>query len=310
MSRYSKTNPLSGCLLYALATLPFTALVVMGGVWLERLGVWANLWTDWANVVCCFGPCLGLALPLGLLAYFTPLRRGAPLHNLAQMTDRRGLEGLDVCLLAGAVAVVAAMAFLLPPSNAVVYLPAALVVLTVGLRWTVRNLVAIVPFDEQGNGPDLVALGQHSQLTLDDLRDYNLPPPTLQVSLARSGGRLGQLQAGVWRLEVTNVSAQPGKDPAQHMVRLAGTLTNVGSMPHALEPLPKWVLRDSLGREAARRSGGIALLPPSTAAPSTLAASASVNLALVFDVAAAERSFDLLARGRELAPGDEIVVPF
>jgi hypothetical protein len=310
MNRYSKTNPLSGCLLYALATLPFMALLVIGAVWLERLGVWASLWTDSANVLCCFAPCLGAALPLGLLAYFAPLRRGAFLHHLAQMTDRRGLGGLDACVLAGAVAVLAAMLFWLPPSNAVVYVPAGLTVLAVAVRWMLRNLIAIVPFDEQGNGPDLAALGQHSQLTVDDLRDYNLPPPTLRIPLGRSAGRLGQLQAGVWRLDVLNASAQAGQDPARQLVRLGGTLTNIGSTPRPLEAGPKWVLRDSLGRETAPRQVVTSPMQPALAAPSTLAAGASLNLALAFDAAAAERSFDLLARGQELAPGDEIVVPF
>ena len=310
MSQTTRTNPLSGCLLYALATLPFTALLVMGAVWVERLGAWASLWTDSANVLCCFVPCLGAALPLGLLLHYAPMRRGTLLHHVAQMTDRRGVGVLDVCVLAGSAAVLAAMAYLLPPSDAIVYLPAVLAGLAVPARWLVRNLTLVVPFDEHGSAADLGALGQQSLLPVDALRDYNLPPPRLPFSLGRAAVGLGTLQSGAWRLDVQTGSPQAGADLRLQTVRLAGTLTNTGSTARALEPLPRWVLRDSLGRESAAPEVSISPVPPVDAPPTVVAAGGSVGISLAFSAAAAERSFDLMARDRELRPGEEIVVPF
>jgi hypothetical protein len=310
MSRTPGTNPLSGCLLYALATLPFTALLVMAAVWLERLGAWGSLWADSANVLCCFLPCLGAALPLGLMLHYASLRRGTLLHHLAQMSDRRGLGVLDACTLVGSAAVVAAMLYWLPPSNAILYLPAVLAGLAVAARWLVRNLIAVVPFDEQREGADLAALGQHSPVPVDALRDYNLPPPTLRISLGRAVGQLGSLQTGAWRLDVQTVSTQAGPDLRLQTVKLAGTVTNTGSTSRALAPLPRWVLRDSLSRETVVQQAVISPASPSEAALSIVTAEGSVGITLSFDAAAAERSFDLLARGRELAPGEEVVVPF
>jgi hypothetical protein len=56
----------------------------------------------------------------------------------------------------------------------------------------------------------------------------------------------------------------------------------------------------------------VATLPvqPETGLVTALAPGASARLTVTFDVAATERAFELIARSRELAPGEEIVVPF
>jgi hypothetical protein len=314
MNRSARTNALSGCLLYALATLPLTALIVTGTVWLERLGVWADLWSDGINVICCFAPCVGMALPLGLMLHFMSLRRGTIGHHLVQMTDHRGSGLLDICLLVGALTVSLVSLFLLPPTNLVVYLPAVLVLVAIAGRWTLRNLTAIVPFDEAGQGADLAALGQQSHLTADDIRDYNLPPRSLPITAANAAGPLGQLQSGPWRLEFQGATMQAGKDPAWLVLRLAGLVTNLNSAPASLDALPKLTVRDSQDREISPRQ--VAVTPMTTplkleaGASATLAPDASARLTVTFDVAATEQAFDLLARSRELAPGEEIVVPF
>jgi hypothetical protein len=310
MNKHATTNSFSGCLLYALATLPLTALVVTGGVWLERLGVWSALWRDSANVLCCFLPCLGVAIPFGLLGYYLPQHRGTFLHHLAQMTDHRGLGLLDECLFAGTILVGISALFFLPVSNPVIYLPVALVLLAVFLRWTLRDLIAVVPFDEQGSRPDLVALGQQSRMTADDLRDYNFPPGALRIPLAGSAGLLGQMQAGAWRLELWSASVQAGQDPTRQTVRLVGTLTNIGSAPGSVEHLPDWKLRDAYGREAAPHQVTTTPLKPGAVSFPVVAPGAAVSLTLSFEVGAMERSVELLARSRELLAGDEIVVPF
>jgi hypothetical protein len=307
MNTSARPNPLSGCLLYALATLPLTALVVIGEVWLQRLGVWANLWSDSINVICCLAPCVGMALPLGLMLYFMPLRRGTIGHHLAQMTDHRGIGLLDICMLVGAVTVSLVMLFLLPPANPVVYLPAGLMFAAVAGRWALRNLTAIVPFDEAGQNADLAALGQQSHLTADDIRDYNLPPRSLRLTAANAGGPLGQLQSGPWRLEFQGATMQAGKDSAWLVLRLSGLVTNLNAAPASLEALPKLTVRDSQGREVSPRQ---VTITPEAGSASTLAPGASTRLTVAFDVAATEHAFDLLARSRELAPGEEIIVPF
>ncbi len=310
MNKHTTTNPFSGCLLYALATLPLTAMAVTGAVWLERLGVWAGLWDNSAQVLCCFLPCLGVALPLGLLGYYLPQQRGTFLHHLAQMTDHRGLGLVDEFLFAGGIMAGISALFLLPTSNPIIFLPIALMLAAVFLRWTLRDLVAVVPFDEQGNGPDLVALGQQSRLTAIDLRDYNFPPASLRIPLTGSGGLLGQMQAGTWRLELWSASAQATQDPTRQSVRLSGTLTNIGSEPASVEDMPEWKLRDAYGREVAPIQVTTMPLKPEAGASQLVAPGAGVSLTLSFEAAAMERSVGLVARRRELLAGEEIVVPF
>ena len=311
MLKHTSDNPFSGCLLYAAVTLPLTALLVAGGVWLQRLAVWTALWTDDAStVLCCLVPCLGAALPLSLIIYASPLRRGTFLHHLAQMTDYRGLGLLDVCVLTGALVATIASLFLLPTSSSVVYLPAALVVVAVAIRWGLRNLVAVVPFDERGAGPDLTAVGQLSRLTADDLRDYNLPPAMLHITLGAAGGPPGQLLVGPWRLDVWKVAAQPARDPAWQTVQITGTLTNIGSAPAVLAHLPDWRLRDVQGRGAVPRQMTTTSMVPELELGTTLAPEANACLNLTFEVWATEQVYDLAAYGRDLAPGEEIVVPF
>lgn len=310
MNKHSSANPFLGCSLYALATLPLTALAVVGGVWLERLGVWATLWPDSINAWCCFVPCLGVALPLGLLGYYLPLRRGAFWHHLAQMTDNRGLALLDFCLLIGATAVGLAGLFLLPASNPGVYVPAVLVLVAVALRWTVRNLIVIVPFDEDGHSPDLAALGQHSRMSADDLSDYNFPPPTIRITFAGSTGMLGQMQVGPWRVEIWSVASLPGKDSTRQIVRLVGTLTNISSAPGSVEHLPRWGLRDARGQEVAPQQVVTSPIGAKDGSRLVVPPGASASLTLAFDAGAMERTFDLLARSRELSPGEEVVMPF
>jgi hypothetical protein len=310
MNKHSSTNPFSGCLLYALATLPLTAVAVTGGVWFERLGVWAGLWSDSANVLCCFLPCLGMVFPLGLLGYYLPQRRGTFLHHLAQMTDRRGLGLVDECLFAGAIMVGLSALFLLPASNPIIFLPVALVLVAVFLRWTLRDLITIVPFDEQGNGPDLVALGQQSRLTAHDLRDYNFHPASIRIPLAGSAGLLGQMQAGAWRLEMWAASAKAAQEPTRQVVRLVGTLTNISSALDSVENMPEWKLRDAYGREVAPAQVTTTPLKPEAAPSQLVAPGAGVSLTLSFEVGAMERSVELVARSRELMPGEEIVMPF
>jgi hypothetical protein len=308
MNTSERTNLLSGCLLYALATLPLTALGVTGLVWLERLGVWSGQWSDSVNAICCLAPFIGLALPMGLTLYYLSLRRGTIGHHLVQMTDHRGIGLMDICLLVGALTVGLVALFLLPPTNLVVYLPAGLALVAIAGRWALRNLTAIVPFDEAGQGADLAALGQQSHLTADEIRDYNLPPRSLRITAGNAAGPLGKVQAGAWRLEFQGATMQASKDPAWLVLRLAGSATNLSSTPVSLEALPKLTIRDSRGREISPRQ--VMAAPEEPGSGSALAPGGSARLNLAFDVAASERAFDLLARSRDLAPGEEIVVPF
>ena len=320
MNKSTPTDPLKSCLLYALATLPLTALIVTGVVWLERLGVWDSLWSDSLYLFCCAAPCAAMALPLGLMLSSMPLQRGTIGHLLAQMTDHRGVGLLDTCMLVGAVTVSLVSLFLLPPANPVIYLLAGLMFLAVAGRWTLRNLTVIVPFDAAGQGPDLAALGQQSRLTADDIRDYNLPPRSLRITAANASGPLGQLQSGGWRLEFQGATMQAGKDPAWLVLRLAGLVTNLNSAPASLETLPKLTVRDSQGRETSPRQvtaaqaapvpAGTKPLKPEAGAPLALPPAGSARLTVAFDVTATEHVFELLARSRELTPGEEIVMPF
>ncbi len=311
MSRHTSDNPLSGCFLYAMATLPLAALVVVLSVWVERIGVWTAAWPDdYRALLCCAAPWLVLALPIAAVMYLSPQRRGALLHHLVQMTDHRGLGLMDMCLLAGTLAAGIASAFLLPGANWVVYLPAGVVGLAVVGRWLARNMVALVPFDEPGNGPDLAALGQMSRLSAEDLRDYNLPPATLRLTLGAVSGPPGQLLMGPWRWVVLKVAGQPARDPVWQTVQITGTLTNISSTPAALAHLPAWRLRDAQRRVAQPRQAVISSLTSGAAAPAVLAPDASAGLTLTFDVWATERMFELAAYGRGLAAGEEIVMPF
>lgn len=310
MNTPTRTNPLSGCLLYALASLPLTALLVTGLVGFERLGVWAGLWSDFSNVLCCLAPCSAMALPLGLMLHFMPLRRGTMGHHLAQMTDHRGLGLLDICMLVGALTVSLVLLFLLPPANLVLYLPAVLLFVAIAGRWALRNLTLIVPFDEAGQGADLTALGQQSHLSAVEIGDYNLPPRSLRITAINAAGPLGQLEAGGWRLEFQGATLQASKDPAWLVLRLAGLATNLTSAPASLEALPKLTVRDALGREISPRQVAVTPVKADGGATAALSPGAGVRLTAAFDVAATERAFDLVARSRELAPGEEIVVPF
>ena len=308
MNGSGRTNPLSGCLLYALATLPLTVLGVTGLVWLERLGVWAGQWSDSVNAICCLAPCVVVALPMGLALYTMSLRRGTIGHHVAQMTDHRGIGLMDICLLVGALTVGLVALFLLPAANLVVYLPAGLALVAIAGRWALRNLTAIVPFDEAGQGADLATLGQQSHLTADEIRDYNLPPRSLRITPANAAGPLGQMQTGAWRLEFQGATLQASKDPAWLVLRLVGMATNLSSAPVSLEALPNLTIRDAQGREISPRQVMAAPVVPGTG--SALAPGASARLNVAFDAAASERTFDLLARSRDLAPGEEIIVPF
>jgi hypothetical protein len=310
MTPSTRTNLLSGCLLYALATLPLTALAVTGAVWLQRLGVWASLWSDSVNILCCLTPCVAMALPLGLMLYNMSLRRGTIGHILVQMTDHRGVGLLDICILVGVVTVTLVSLFLLPPSNLVVYLPAGITLVAIAGRWALRNLTAIVPFDEAGQNADLAALGQLGNLTAGDIRDYNLPPRSLRITAANAAGPLGQLQSGSWRLEFQGAALQATKDPAWLALRLAGLVTNLNGEAASLEALPKLTVRDAQGRETSPRQVATLPVQPETGLVTALAPGASARLTVTFDVAATERVFDLIARSRELAPGEEIIVPF
>ena len=102
MNETERPELFAGCALYGLATLPLTALIVAAAAWLARLGVWAGLWSEATNVLCCVGPCAILAVPLGLMLYSYPLRRGTISHHVVQMTDHRGVGLLDICMLVGA----------------------------------------------------------------------------------------------------------------------------------------------------------------------------------------------------------------
>ncbi len=303
-----RTNVLSGCLLYALATLPLSALVVTGLVWLQRLGVWAGQWSDSVNAICCLAPCIILALPMGLALYYMALRRGTIGHHVVQMTDHRGIGLMDICLLVGALTVGLVTLFLLPATNPVIYLPAGLALVAIAGRWALRNLTAIVPFDQAGQGADLAALGQQSYLTADEIRDYNLPPRSLRITAANAAGPLGQVQTGTWRLEFQGATMQASKDAAWLVLRLVGMATNLSSAPVSLEALPKLTVRDSQGREISPRHLAAAPVVPGTG--SALAPGGSARLNVAFDVAASERAFDLLVRSRDLEPGEEVVVPF
>jgi len=308
MNTSRRTDAFSGCLLYALATLPLTALGVTALVWLERLGIWAGLWSDTVNAICCFIPFVGLALPVGLTLYYVSLRRGTIGHQLVQMTDHRGIGLMDICLLVGALTVGLVALFLLPPANLVVYFPVGLAFLAIAGRWALRNLTAIVPFDATGQGADLAALGQQSYLTADEIRDYNLPPRSLRITAANAAGPLGQVQAGAWRLEFQGATMQATKDPAWLVLRLTGLATNLSLAPVSLEALPTLTVRDSQDHEISPQQ--VAATPVNAQSGSALAPGGSARLSVAFDVAASERAFDLLARSRELEPGEEIVVPF
>jgi len=232
-----------------------------------------------------------------------------------QMTDHRGSALLDICLLVGCLTVTLVSLFLLPPTNLVIYLPAGLALVAIAGRWLARNLIAVVPFDEAGQGPDLAALGQQSDLTALDIRDYNVPPHSLRITASNAAGPLGQLQSGAWRLEFQGATMQASKDPAWLVMRVAGLATNLNSAPASVETLPKLSVRDAQGREVSPRQvtitqAGAAPVKPEAGPITVLAAGSTARLTLAFDVAATEAAFDLLARSRELAPGEEIVVPF
>jgi len=309
MNQPQRTEFFSGCLLYALATLPLTALVITIGAWLARLGAWAGLWSEAANALCCAGMCAGVALPLGIVLYSYPLRRGTIGHHVVQMTDHRGLALLDICLLVGALTVTLVSLLLLPPTNLVVYLPAVATLVAVGARWALRNLTLVVPFDKTGQGADLGLLGQQSHLTADEIRDYNHPPRSLRISPANAAGPLGQVQSGSWRLEFKGVTMQATKDPAWLVMRLTGLVTNLSAVPASLETLPKLTVRDARGNEVSPRQVAAASLTPEARALSSVDAGAGARLTLAFDVAAAQQELDLMVRSGELTAGEEVLVP-
>ena len=309
MTAPARRNLFSGCLMYALASLPLTALVVAGLVGFQRLGVWASLWPEDAQALCCLSPCLALALPLGLALYALPLRRGTLGHHLAQMTDRRGLGLLDTCLVVGGLTVALVMLFLLPPANPVLYLPVVLMCVAMIGRWALRNLTQVVPLDDSGQQADWAALSQTIGWSAADVCDYNFPPRALRLA-ASTAGPVGQVEVGGWRLEFRSASRQAGPDPAWQWLHLAGVATNLAAAPLALETLPKLTLRDGRGQEVSPRQAAVTPLHAEGGALAVLAPGASARLAVTFDVAAAEGGFDLVVRGRELAPGEEVVVPF